>query len=180
MPRLVLIGIASALGIGLVYLIFVRELPRTEEQAQAIAQQTLDMSNVVMKQQRGAQVEWVVTSDRATYNETLHQAEMRPVHFQVLNSGGKNPHPVDLRGTADSAFLDQEGQRVILQGAADIVKDKALELKSDTLEYMHESGTIKASGHVEVRQENDLLQGDSAEYSISSEKLILTAPRLYQ
>jgi uncharacterized protein HemX len=75
MPRLLLIGMALALGIGLVYLIFVRELPRTEEQAQAIAQQTLDMSNVVMKQQRGEQIEWVVTSDRATYNETLRRAE---------------------------------------------------------------------------------------------------------
>jgi LPS export ABC transporter protein LptC len=180
MPRLLLIGMALALGIGLVYLIFVRELPRTEEQAQAIAQQTLDMSNVVMKQQRGEQIEWVVTSDRATYNETLRQAEMRPVRFQVLNSGGRNPHPVDLQGTADAAFLDQEGDRVVLQGAAHIVKDRTLELKSDKLEYMHEAGTLKASGHVEVRQDGDLLQGDSAEYSINSEKLILTAPRLYQ
>jgi lipopolysaccharide assembly outer membrane protein LptD (OstA) len=60
------------------------------------------------------------------------------------------------------------------------VKDRTLELKSDKLEYMHEAGTLKASGHVEVRQDGDLLQGDSAEYSINSEKLILTAPRLYQ
>ena len=180
MPRLMLIGIALALGIGLVYLIFVRELPRTEEQGQAVAQQTLDMSDVVMKQQRGEQVEWVVTSARATYNETLRLAELHPVRIQVLTSGGKNPHPVDLQGTADSAFLDEERQRVLLQGAARIVKDRTLELNSDKLEYLHEAGLLKANGHVEVRQDNDLLQGDSAEYSIRTEKLILTTPRLFQ
>ena len=93
MPRFVLIGLALALGIDLVYLIFVRELPRSPEQGLSMPQQTLDMSAVVMKQQRGDTVEWMVSSDYATYNETLHQAQLTPVRFQVLNSGGKNPHP---------------------------------------------------------------------------------------
>lgn len=180
MQRLMLIGLASALGIGLVYLIFVRELPRTEEQAQSLAQQTLDMSTVTMKQERGDQVEWTLTSDRATYNETLRQAELTPVRFQVLSSGGKNPHPVDLQGAADAAFLDQNGQRIVLQGAAHLSKDKTLELKSDRLEYLHQAGVIRATGHVEVREDTALMQGDSAEYSIETEKLTLKSPRLYQ
>jgi LPS export ABC transporter protein LptC len=179
-PRIVLIGMALALGIGLVYLIFVRELPRTEEQGQSNLQQTLDMTTVVMKQQRGDQVEWIVTSDRATYSETQRQAELHPVKFQVLNSGGKNPHPVDIQGTADSAFLDQDGQRVVLQGNTRVVSDRTLQLTSDKLEYQHEAGTIRATGHVEVRQDNALIVGDSADYSLRTEKLTLTAPRLYQ
>jgi LPS export ABC transporter protein LptC len=180
MPRLILLGVALALGAGLAYLIFVRELPRTEEQVSAVPQQTLDMSAVVMRQERGDILEWVIASDHATYNETSRQAELHPVRFQVLNSGGKNPRPVDLQGTADAAFLDQANQRVILQGAAHIVKDKRVELNSDTLEYQHNAGTLKASGHVEVRDRNSLIQADSAEYTISTDKLILAAPRLYE
>ncbi len=180
MPRLVLIGIALALGIGLVYLIFVRELPRSEDGSQANVQQTLDMSAVVMKQQRGPTVEWIVMSDHATYNETARQAELHPVKFQVLNSGGKNPRPVDIQGTADSAFLEQEGGRIILQGNTRIVKDRSMQVTSDRLEYQHDAGMIRAAGHVEVRQDNAFVQGDSADYSLRTEKLVLTAPRIFQ
>lgn len=180
MPRLVLIGIALALGIGLVYLIFVRELPRTEEQGQAIAQQTLDMSQVVMKQQRGDQVEWIVTAERATYNETLRLAQLTPVRFQVLRSGGTNPRPVDLQGTADTALLDQDGQQVILRGRAHLTEGNALELKSDELQYLHDAGVIRATGHVEIRRESELVNSEAAEYSIRTEKITLKAPRLFQ
>jgi LPS export ABC transporter protein LptC len=180
MPRLILIGIALALGAGLAYLVFVRELPRTEEQVSALPQQTLDMTNVVMRQQRGDTLEWVITSAHAIYNETLHQAELHPVQFQVLNSGGKNPHPVDLQGTADAAYLDQTSQRVTLRGSSHIVKDKKLELNSDVLEYQHAAGTLKATGNVEVHDRGALIQANAAEYTIATEKLILTAPRLYQ
>jgi len=180
MPRLILLGIALALGAGLAYLIFVRELPRTEEQVSALPQQTLDMSLVVMRQQRGDVLEWVIASEHATYNETLRQAELHPVRFQVLNSGGKNPHPVDLQGTADSAFLDETGQTVILRGSAHIVKDKKVELASDVLEYQHNAGTVKASGHVEVHDRDALIRAESAEYTIATDKLILTSPRLFE
>jgi len=158
----------------------VRELPRTEEQSQAIAQQTLDMTAVEMKQQQGDRVEWIVDSDQATYNETLRQAELKPVRFRVLSSGGKNPHPVDMTGTADLAFLDQSAQRILLQGSARVKKDNNLELKGDKLEYFRQEGVIRATGHVEVRQDAALVQGDFAEYTIDTGKVNLKAPRLYQ
>lgn len=180
MPRLILIGFALALGAGLAYLIFVRELPRTEEQVSALPQQTLDMTAVVMRQQRGDTLEWVLTSAHAVYNETTHQAELHPVQFQILNSGGKNPHPVDLQGTADGAYLDQTNQRITLRGSSHIVKDKTLELNSDELEYQQTVGILKATGHVEVHDRGSLIQADSAEYTIATEKLTLSVPRLYQ
>ena len=180
MQRLILLLFALGLGAGLVYLIFVRELPRTEEQASALPQQTLDMTQVAMRQMRGDKVEWIVYSDHAIYNETQHQAELRPVRFQVLQSGGKNPQPLDLQGTADAALLDQAGQKVLLRGSSRVVKDKVLRLDSDLLEYLHDQGRIKATGHVEVRENNALIQAESAEYVISTGKLVLAAPRMFE
>jgi len=180
MPRLVLIALAFGLGVGLLYLIFVKELPRTEEQAGGIAQQTIEMTGVVVKQQRGDAVEWIVTSDRAVYNETLKQVELLPVHFQVMTTGGSNPQPANLDGTADSAFLDQQSGRVALRGSTHIVKDKELELRSDELEYTHGTGLIKATGHVEVTQGNAVMEADSAEYVIGTGKFKMMAPSLFQ
>jgi LPS export ABC transporter protein LptC len=180
MPRLIVLGIALALAAGLAYLVFVRELPRTEEQASALPQQTLDLAQVVMRQQRGDTLEWIVSSDHAIYNESHRKAELRPARIQVLRSGGKNPRPVDLLGTAESAFLDEANQSVILRGSARIVKDKKLEMTSETLEYRHAAGTIKASGHVEVHDADTVIRADSAEYTISTDKLILAAPRFFE
>jgi LPS export ABC transporter protein LptC len=180
MPRLLLVVLAFGLGLGLLYLIFVRELPRTEEQTRATAQQTVDMTGVVIRQMRGNDTEWIVLSDHAVLNETQKQAELRPVRFQVLRSGGTDPQPLNIQGDAESAFLDQAANRVVLRGSSRIVKDGNLELKSDELAYTHASGVIQATGHVQITQDGSLIEADAAEYTIGTEKLKMTAPRLYQ
>jgi LPS export ABC transporter protein LptC len=180
MRRIVLIVIALSLGLGLVYLIFVRELPRTDDQGGGALQQTIDMNSVVMKQLRGDVLEWTVVSDRAVFNETQKQAELTPVRFEVFQTGGKNPQPVHIEGTAQSAFLDQQAGRVTLRGDSHITKDQSLELSSDELEYSHTAGTVRATGHVQVVQEGALMQADSAEYTLSTGKLKMHAPKLYQ
>ena len=180
MRRIALIVIALCLGLGLVYLIFVRELPRTEEQGEAAIQQTIDMNGVVVKQLRGDTLEWVVISDRAVFNETQKQAELTPVRFEVLQTGGKVPQPVNIEGTADSAFLDQQAGRVTLRGSSKIVKDGTLELSSDQLEYTHGTGTVLATGHVQINQNGAAMQADTAEYVLSTGKLKMHAPRYFQ
>jgi LPS export ABC transporter protein LptC len=180
MRRIVLIIVALGLGLGLVYLIFVRELPRTEEQSAASLQQTIDMNGIVMRQMRGDTLEWVVTSDHAVFNETAKQAELTPVHFEVLQTGGKTPEAVHIEGTARSAFVDQRAERVTLRGNSHITKDGSLELSSDELEYTHSTGTVRATGHVQVVQDGAQMQADSAEYVIGTGKLKMQAPSLYQ
>jgi len=180
MPRIVLIVIGLGLGLGLLYLIFVRELPRTEEQATVTAQQVLDLTGVVMREFRGNDADWVVMTDHAVVNEAKKQAELNPVRYQVLRSGGPDGRPVDIQGSADSAFMDESTGRVIMRGSSHVVKDRTLDLKSDELEYTRGSGVVVATGHVNVTQDNSLLQADSAEYTIGTDTLKMMAPRLYQ
>jgi LPS export ABC transporter protein LptC len=180
MPRFLMIALAAGLGLGLIYLIFVRDAPRMQEQAGGAAQQAVDMTGVVFRQQRGGDIEWIVTSDRAVLSDNQKSAELRPVRFQVLRGGGTDHQPLSILGTAESAYLDQVGNRVVLVGSSRIVKDGTLELKSDELAYTHTSGVIKATGHVQITQSHSLIEADSAEYVIGTDKLTMLGARLYQ
>jgi LPS export ABC transporter protein LptC len=172
--------LTAGLVLGLFYLVFVHELPRSEEHPLTSPVQNLTMESVVMRQQRGDTVEWMVQADKAVYFETIRQAVLQPVKFQVFRSGGSNPRNLDITGTAGRAFMDQARDMVLLDDGARIMRGDRLEIRSRTLEYLHTQGEVKAPGEVWVHDQTATLVGRNLTYSIGQDKLLLTAPRFSQ
>jgi LPS export ABC transporter protein LptC len=170
----------AGLVLGLFYLVFVHELPRSEEHPVASPVLNLTMEGVVVRQQRGNAVEWVVEADKAVYFEGIRQAVLQPVTFRVFQGGGDNPGALNITGTAGRAFMDQARDLVLLDDGARILRGDRLEIRSRSLEYLHTLGEVRARGEVWVHEDNATLVGASLIYSIAKDQVFVTAPRFSQ
>src|SRR5262245_27783787 len=149
MTRLLIFLIFMVCGTALFYLVFVHELPRMEEEA-GLPQPTSDvtMQKVHVKQNRGEGLEWEAFADSAIYNESNRQAWLTTVRFQIFRAKDEPADPTDIRGVANTAFVDDVRKRVLLQGKVHIVKDDETEVRADVIDYYTEEGIVKARGNV--------------------------------
>ena len=181
MIRLLVFLLFMVSGAGMFYLIFVHEVEHDLE-FRAPARPTADitMTAVHVRQSRGEALEWELTADSAAYNESGRQAFLNSVWFQVYQSGEEEPKPVDVHGTAGRAFLDDDRQRVLLSGKARIFKDKSVAVRADVIDYFVKDGVVKARGNVEMRDKDAFAVGESLDYSIDKERVVVEVPTLYQ
>jgi LPS export ABC transporter protein LptC len=181
MIRLLLFLLFMVSGTGLFYLIFVHQVPR-EPGVETLPQPTSDitLTTVHVRQHRGPVLEWEVFADTAVYNESAKQALLTTVRFQVYQSGDEDPEPVDVRGTAGRALLDDARHRVLLQDKAHIVKDTETEVRADVLDYFVKDGIVKARGKVELRDKKSVMLGPAVDYNIRGERIVVDQPTLFQ
>lgn len=181
MIRLLVFLMFMLCGTGLFYLVFVHQVPKTEEET-GLPQPAADvaMEKVHIRQNRGQGLEWEAYADTATYNENTKQSWLSAVKFQIFRTADDPPQATDIHGVANFAFVDDARKRVLLQGKAHIVKDTDTEVRADVIDYYTDDGLVKARGNVEVRDKNSYVQGDTLTYSIGNERAIVTVPKLYQ
>lgn len=181
MIRLLVFVIFMLCGTGLFYLVFVHQLPK-EPESEGLPVPTSDvtLNEVHVKQHRGSELQFELFADSATYNEQTRQAYLTTVRFQVFQSNADPAEPLDVKGTAARAFLDDPRQRVLLQGQAHITKDQDQEVRGDVIDYYVKEGLVKARGKVEIRDKESRISGDALEYNIRGERIVVTAPTLSQ
>ena len=76
------------------------------------------------------------------------------------------------------AFLDDPRKRVLLTGQAHLTKDDDTEVNADVIDYYMREGLVKARGKVQVRDRTSTVTGDTLDYNIKSERVVVTAPTL--
>lgn len=179
MIRLLAFLLFMACGTLLLYLVFVHELPRVEEET-GLPQPAADLAlqRIHVKQNRGEALEWEAFADSATYNEVLRQAWLTTVRFRLYRTASGAPE--EIHGVADSAFVDGARERVLLRGGVRIVQDPEMEVRADAIDYYPADGLVNARGNVRVRDRGSHVQGDSLSYNIRNKRVIVNAPRLYQ
>jgi LPS export ABC transporter protein LptC len=181
MIRLLVFLLFMVSGTGLFYLVFVHELPReSASAAPSVPTSDVTLTTVHIKQHRGAALEWEVFADSAIYNESARQSLLTTVRFRVYQTGEEHPQPTDVRGTAGRALLDDARQRVLLQGKAHITKDATTEVRGEVIDYFVKDGIVKARGNVELRDKDAVVIGQSLDYNIRGERVVVTLPTLFQ
>jgi LPS export ABC transporter protein LptC len=179
MIRLLAFLLFMVCGTALLYLVFVHELPRVEEEA-GLLQPAADLAlqRIHVKQNRGQALEWEAFADSAIYNEALRQAWLTTVQFHLYSVDSDTPR--HIRGVADSAFVDDIRRRVLLRGSVRIVQDPETEVRADAIDYYTADGLVNARGNVQVRDRGSHVTGDSLSYNIRAERVIVNMPKLYQ
>lgn len=179
MIRLLAFLLFMVCGAALLYLVFVHELPRVEEEA-GLPQPAADLAlqRIHVKQNRGEALEWEAFADSATYNEASRQASLTTVHFRLYTAASGAPQ--DIHGVADSAFVDGARERVLLRGSVRIVQAPETEVQADAIDYYTADGLVNARGNVRVRDRGSHVQGDSLSYNIRTKRVIVNTPKLYQ
>ena len=181
MVRLLVFLLFMVCGAGLFYLVFVHELPKTEDEAGLPAPSTdVTMTTVHLKQNRLSDVEFEADADSATYNESTRQAWLTTVTFRIYRTNDKPPQPTDIHGVSNTAFVDDVRKRVLMQGKVHIVKDEDTEVRADVLDYYTDDGIVKAHGNLDVRDKKSHVQGESLIYNINGERIVVNVPKLYQ
>src|SRR5689334_12482630 len=181
MTRLLIFLIFMVVGSALVYLVFVHELPRMEDEAGLPAPTSdVTMQKIHIKQNRGEGLEWEAFAESATYNESNKQSWLTNVRFQVYRTNDNPPEPTDIKGVANTAFVDDARKRVLLQGKVHIVKEEETEIHADLVDYYTDDGIVKARGNVVIRDKKSFVQGESVVYNVNSERAVVTTPKLFQ
>jgi LPS export ABC transporter protein LptC len=140
----------------------------------------ITLGDVHIRQHRGPVLEWEMTAASATYDEAARQALLNTVRFRVYQTGGARPHPVNVRGSAGRALIDDARQRIVLLDKVEVYKDGDVELRSGTLDYRIPEGILRASGAVVVKDGESVIAGDTLEYNLLTERAEWTAPVLSQ
>ncbi len=181
MIRLLVFLLFMVSGTALFYLVFVHQLPK-ESDSGVLPQPTSDVTLATMhlQQNRGPKLEYELFADSAVYNEQARQALLTTVRFQVFQSNDDPPQPLDMRGSAERAFLDDPRQRILLQGKVHVTKDNDTEVDGDVVDYYIKEGRVKAQGNVRVRDKKSVVQGESLDYNVKGERIVVDKPVLFQ
>jgi len=180
MIRLIVFAVFISAGMGLAYLLFVRSGPREPEPLVFDLENDFTLGDVHLRQHRNSVLEWELTAVAATYDQPAKQALLSTVRFRIFQTGGDKPVPINVRGSAGRALVDDAHRRIVLLDGVAVYKDFDVEFHSPRLDYRIDEGILNATGPVTVKNKDATMEGESLEYDLRTQRAEIKAPMLSQ
>lgn len=162
---------------GLIYLV-VGEPDKAvhPEPSQPEVSNVLIMESVAIRQIEGENLRWEVWARNAAYYGESNATELETVRFNFYKPDAGAGEPPYFHGTADSASLRSNAQRLVFQGQVSFFQGEQLEVRTEVLEYDLANRQINAPRRVWVKTPGGIHQGASMRYSVADERLTFTRP----
>ena len=180
MQRLLLFILFMGIGVGLVFLLTVRESRVVEPEVVAIPLNVLTMRKITYRQQRGNRVQWRIKAEKAVYRERTQTTDLEQVHFTLYDAKGGAKRKVSLEGKAGKARLVRNRGNLVLFNSVWVRDGEGTEIRSDTMEYREKGERVIAPGKVWVKSGEAIHEGKGLVYDIPARKITLGAPLFYQ
>ena len=163
--------------VGLIYLVGgERDKEARHEPSQPEISNVLIMDSVAIRQIDGEILRWEVWAVNAAYHGESNATEMESVRFKFYNPEAGAGEPPYFHGTANSASMQGNSERLVLQGKVSFFQGEQMEVRTEVLEYDLANRQVNAPRRVWVKTPGGIHQGASMQYSIADERLTFTRP----
>ena len=135
------------------------------------------MNKVALRQLEGEQLRLELWAEQATIQASGGHADLRDVRFRIYSH---QKGALELSGHSGSARLENKPLRLEMKEQVVIEKSGEMELRTDHLIFDQGKNLLSTPGKVWIQTPSGIHQGDSLQYSLTDEKLILTRPNFTQ